>query len=323
MKKSIIYTRTGDKGTTSLVGGQRVSKAHDRIESYGTVDELNSFIGLLITALNDEKDTDFLSFIQHKLFTIGSYLATDQATTELKIESKVTPESIERIEREIDRLDNELPKMHAFILPGGCRSAALAHVCRTVCRRAERQIYRLAENCPVEEPVLIFMNRLSDYFFVLARPVSGSDNKESALTDHLEKAGAQIFYGQKASNIISGIDVVVYTAAIHPDNEEFAEAVKQNLPMLTRAELLGQLMTNYDVPIAISGTHGKTTTTSMLSHILLAGEMDPTISVGGILKAIGGNIRVGNSEYFVTEACEYTNSFLHFFPKIGVILNID
>lgn len=113
MKKSIIYTRTGDKGTTSLVGGQRVSKAHDRIESYGTVDELNSFIGLLITALNDEKDTDFLSFIQHKLFTIGSYLATDQATTELKIESKVTPESIERIEREIDRLDNELPKMHA------------------------------------------------------------------------------------------------------------------------------------------------------------------------------------------------------------------
>ena len=119
MKKSIIYTRTGDKGTTSLVGGQRVSKAHDRIESYGTVDELNSFIGLLITALNDEKDTDFLSFIQHKLFTIGSYLATDQATTELKIESKVTSESIERIEREIDRLDNELPKMHAFILPGG------------------------------------------------------------------------------------------------------------------------------------------------------------------------------------------------------------
>lgn len=93
--------------------------------------------------------------------------------------------------------------------------------------------------------------------------------------------------------------------------------------MLTRAELLGQLMTNYDVPIAISGTHGKTTTTSMLSHILLAADLDPTISVGGILKAIGGNIRVGDSEYFVTEACEYTNSFLHFFPKIGVILNID
>ena len=169
----------------------------------------------------------------------------------------------------------------------------------------------------------ISMSGLAEILLKEGFTISGSDNKESALTDHLEKLGAKVFYGQKASNIISGIDVVVYTAAIHPDNEEFAEAVKQNLPMLTRAELLGQLMTNYDVPIAISGTHGKTTTTSMLSHILLAGELDPTISVGGILKAIGGNIRVGNSEYFVTEACEYTNSFLHFFPKIGVILNID
>ena len=169
----------------------------------------------------------------------------------------------------------------------------------------------------------ISMSGLAEILLKEGFIISGSDNKESALTDHLEKLGAKVFYGQKASNIISGIDVVVYTAAIHPDNEEFAEAVKQNLPMLTRAELLGQLMTNYDVPIAISGTHGKTTTTSMLSHILLAGELDPTISVGGILKAIGGNIRVGNSEYFVTEACEYTNSFLHFFPKIGVILNID
>lgn len=169
MKKSAIYTRTGDKGTTSLVGGQRVSKAHQRIESYGTVDELNSFIGLLITSLSDQADADFLLFVQHKLFTIGSYLATDQETTELKIESRVTPESIEKIEHEIDRLDAELPKMRNFILPGGCRSASLAHVCRTVCRRAERQIYRLAENNPVEEPVLVFMNRLSDYLFVLAR----------------------------------------------------------------------------------------------------------------------------------------------------------
>lgn len=153
--------------------------------------------------------------------------------------------------------------------------------------------------------------------------VSGSDNKESALTDHLEQLGAAIFYRQQASNIIPGIDVVVYTAAIHEDNEEYQEALRQNLPMLSRAELLGQLMTNYKVPVAVSGTHGKTTTTSMLSHILLAGNMDPTISVGGILKAIGGNIRVGGSEVFVTEACEYTNSFLHFFPNIGIILNID
>ena len=169
----------------------------------------------------------------------------------------------------------------------------------------------------------ISMSGLAEVLLEENFTVSGSDNKESALTDHLEKAGAQIFYGQKASNIIDGIDVVVYTAAIHKDNEEYQAAVQKGLPMLTRAELLGQLMTNYDIPIAVSGTHGKTTTTSMISHILLAGEMDPTISVGGILKAIGGNIRVGNSEIFVTEACEYTNSFLSFFPKISVILNID
>ena len=169
----------------------------------------------------------------------------------------------------------------------------------------------------------ISMSGLAEILLKEGFAISGSDNKESALTSHLEKLGATIFYGQKASNIIDGIDVVVYTAAIHEDNEEYAQALSAGLPMLSRAELLGQLMTNYDVPIAISGTHGKTTTTSMLSHILLAGELDPTISVGGILKAIGGNIKVGKSELFVTEACEYTNSFLHFFPKISVILNID
>ena len=153
--------------------------------------------------------------------------------------------------------------------------------------------------------------------------ISGSDARESALTQQLEASGAQIFYGQKASNIIDGIDCVVYTAAINRDNADLIEAVARKIPMLTRAELLGQLMKNYDTPIAVSGTHGKTTTTSMISHILLEGNLDPTISVGGILQAIGGNIRVGNSGTFITEACEYTNSFLHFFPKIGVILNIE
>ncbi|MDR1257856.1 MAG: cob(I)yrinic acid a,c-diamide adenosyltransferase [Tannerellaceae bacterium] len=169
MKKSIVYTKTGDRGTTSLVGGKRVSKADKRIESYGATDELNSFVGLLMTEVNEKEDIDFLQFIQHKLFTIGSYLATDRESTELRIESRVTPESITRIEEEIDRIDGELPQMNNFVLPGGCRSAALAHVCRTVCRRAERQIYRLHETDEVEEPVLVFINRLSDYFFVLAR----------------------------------------------------------------------------------------------------------------------------------------------------------
>jgi cob(I)alamin adenosyltransferase len=184
MKKSVVYTRTGDKGTTSLVGGQRVSKADKRIESYGTTDELNAFVGLLITELTDPEELDFCRFIQHKLFTIGSYLATDRENTELKIESKVTPESIEKIEQEIDRLDGALPKMTHFILPGGSRPAALAHVCRTICRRAERQIYRLAETSDVEEPVLVFINRLSDYFFVLARKECIKNNGDEIIWDY-------------------------------------------------------------------------------------------------------------------------------------------
>ena len=153
--------------------------------------------------------------------------------------------------------------------------------------------------------------------------VSGSDMKPSDLTTHLESLGATVHYPQMASNITDDIDVVVYTAAIRENNEEFVAAKRKGLPMLTRAELLGQLMKNYETPIAVSGTHGKTTTTSMLSHILLAAELDPTISVGGILPAICGNIRVGNSDVFITEACEYTNSFLDFFPKISVILNVE
>ncbi len=153
--------------------------------------------------------------------------------------------------------------------------------------------------------------------------VSGSDRSETELTHWLEGNGVKVCYGQRASNLTDDIDLVVYTAAIHPDNPEYAEAVSRNLPLLTRAELLGQLMTNYPTPIAIAGTHGKTTTTSMLTHILLAAGSDPTISVGGILPAIHGNIRVGGGDIFLTEACEYTNSFLDFFPKISVILNID
>lgn len=169
----------------------------------------------------------------------------------------------------------------------------------------------------------ISMSGLAEILLKENFEVSGSDNKPSALTEHLISLGATVNYPQKASNVIAGIDVVVYTAAIHEDNPELMEVRRQNLPTLTRAELLGQLMKNYDTPIAISGTHGKTTTTSMLSHILLEAEKDPTISVGGILKAIGGNIRVGSSDVFVTEACEYTNSFLDFFPKIAVMLNVE
>lgn len=184
IKKSIIYTGTGDKGMTSLVGGYRVSKADKRIESYGTIDELNSFIGLLITEIGDQADKDFLLFIQHKLFTIGSYLATDQEHSELKIKSRVMPETITRIEQEIDRIDEKLPKMRNFILPGGTHTAAIAHVCRTVCRRAERCIYHLAIDSPVEEPVLIFINRLSDYLFVMARKECLKNNAKEIIWDN-------------------------------------------------------------------------------------------------------------------------------------------
>ncbi|MCR5417570.1 MAG: UDP-N-acetylmuramate--L-alanine ligase [Lachnospiraceae bacterium] len=153
--------------------------------------------------------------------------------------------------------------------------------------------------------------------------VTGSDASKSALTDTLEKMGAKIYIGQKASNVEEGIDCVVYTAAIHEDNPEFARCSELGLSMLTRAELLGELMKNYEIPIAVAGTHGKTTTTSMLSEVLLAMDADPTLSVGGMLKSIGGNIRVGNSDIFVTEACEYTNSYLSFFPKVSIVLNVD
>ena len=153
--------------------------------------------------------------------------------------------------------------------------------------------------------------------------VSGSDSHESELTDALEKEGCTCFYKQEASNIHPDYDVVVYTAAISDSNPELARARELGIPTLTRAELLGQLMKNYKVAVNVAGTHGKTTTTSMLTHILLQADTDPTVSVGGMLDRIGGNIRVGHSDLFLTEACEYTNSFLEFYPLYSIILNVE
>lgn len=169
----------------------------------------------------------------------------------------------------------------------------------------------------------ISMSGLAEILLKEGFTISGSDAKQSELTIHMEKLGATVHYPQMPSNITDDIDLVVYTAAIHPDNPEFACVVEKKIPMLTRAQLLGQIMKNYKTPIAVSGTHGKTTTTSLASHVLMAGNCDPTISVGGILPSIHGNIRVGSSDVFITEACEYTNSFLSFFPKISLILNVD
>lgn len=165
-----VYTKTGDKGTTGLIGGTRVSKSHIRLESYGTIDELNSFIGLLKTEIKDNDTFAFLEFIQQKLFVIGSYLATDTDRTEISSESRIWGNDIALVEQQIDKTDGALPPLKDFILPGGARSAAMAHVCRSICRRAERCIIRLSESFSLkDENPLIFINRLSDYFFVLAR----------------------------------------------------------------------------------------------------------------------------------------------------------
>lgn len=168
----------------------------------------------------------------------------------------------------------------------------------------------------------VSMSALAELLADAGFQVSGSDRSRSPLTDVLESKGIKVFYGQRAENITDSIDCVVFTSAIRPDNPEYAAAHAKNLPCLTRGQLMGQIMRNYDIPIGISGSHGKTTTTSMVSEILLHAGLDPTLAVGGILKDIDGNIRIGRSGYFVTEACEYTNSFLDFFPKVGIILNI-
>jgi len=184
MKKSLVYTKTGDKGTTSLVGGSRVPKNHIRLEAYGTVDELNACLGWLLTYLTDEADRQFVQGIQHRLFVIGSHLATDQDKMSLKPASILMKEDVEKIEQEIDRLDEKLPPIRAFVLPGGCRPAAVCHVCRTVCRRAERHILTLSETCTISSEVLAFINRLSDYLFVLSRKMNLDEQNNEIFWDN-------------------------------------------------------------------------------------------------------------------------------------------
>jgi cob(I)alamin adenosyltransferase len=164
MEKSRVYTRTGDEGYTSLVGGKRVLKTHARLEAYGTVDELNSFIACLSCEMDDADDLAFLLHIQDKLFDLGGYLATENPAV-----SHITTEDVEKLEQAMDLLDHALPSLKSFILPGGTKSNALAHVCRTVARRAERSIYHILEEETVDSTALKYINRLSDYFFLLAR----------------------------------------------------------------------------------------------------------------------------------------------------------
>ena len=168
------------------------------------------------------------------------------------------------------------------------------------------------------------MSGLAEFLLMNGFTVTGSDSAHSKYTGHLESLGVKISYPQSADNITDDIDVVIFSAAIRPGNPEYDAADYRGIPMLTRAELLGQLMAMYDNAINIAGTHGKTTTTSMVTQILLNAGMDPSVEIGGVLPAIGGNMRIGeNRDLMVVEACEYTNSFLSFHPTIGVILNVE
>ncbi len=152
--------------------------------------------------------------------------------------------------------------------------------------------------------------------------VSGSDFKDSEIIKALKNMGAEIYIGHDASNL-KNVDLVVYTAAIPADNPELVAAKEQNIQLMDRAEFLGLIMKGHKYNVAVSGTHGKTTTTSMISYMTMEAELDPTILVGGEVDLINGNYRIGKSDYFITEACEYKESFLKFFPYIGIILNID
>jgi cob(I)alamin adenosyltransferase len=165
-----IYTKTGDKGETGLFGGERVSKDSLRISAYGTIDELNSFIGYAITEIKDESIKGNLSKIQNYLFTVGSDLATPDTDKNAKLKIQRTPESFyKEIEKMIDNYDAQLEELRNFILPGGSKGAALLHICRTVCRRAEREVVALKNSVTIGENIIIFLNRLSDLFFVLSR----------------------------------------------------------------------------------------------------------------------------------------------------------
>ena len=175
--KNITYTRTGDEGKTSLIGGLRVAKYDDRVEAYGTVDELSAFIGVLYDqeGVTNEMKT-VLDAVQNKLFTIESHFALDENSEVKKIIPVLTPEDVAFVEHEIDVMNEQLPELRSFVIPGGNLKASYAHVCRTVCRRAERQGWRLASEHLVDTLDLKYLNRLSDYFFVLARFFGFLDN---------------------------------------------------------------------------------------------------------------------------------------------------
>lgn len=172
MKIMKVYTKTGDKGETSIVGGIRVKKSCRRLDAYGTVDELNSHLGLLASMLPDGEYREIIIRIQRDLFNVCSNLATDQSQTSLSDSARLLEGEIRFLEEQVDGIMRQLPERQGFILPGGCQAASQAHVCRTVCRRAERCIVALSEEAIISPETLQFVNRLSDYLFVLAKIIN-------------------------------------------------------------------------------------------------------------------------------------------------------
>lgn len=171
MKKATIYTCTGDSGNTSLAGGTRVAKNHPRVEAYGTLDELNAHLGLLAASIENAATIGFIEAIENTIFTIGSHLANENDQ-----ESPVNESDIEKLEREIDTISASLPPLKSFIMPANSEQAARANVCRTICRRAERVMVILDKECTICPCAMVYMNRLSDYLFVLQRQLM--DGKE-------------------------------------------------------------------------------------------------------------------------------------------------
>ncbi|RRC99438.1 cob(I)yrinic acid a,c-diamide adenosyltransferase [Prevotella sp. OH937_COT-195] len=172
MAISKVYTKTGDNGTTSLVGGVKVSKTNPRIEAYGTVDELSAHLGMLASLMKDGEDKDLIIRTQCNLFTVCSYLATDKTKTPLAKTYTISADETTLLEHHIDEINAGIPVQRSFILPGGSHEAALAHVARTVCRRAERRIFLLGETTKLAPEITHYINRLSDYLFVLARKLN-------------------------------------------------------------------------------------------------------------------------------------------------------
>jgi UDP-N-acetylmuramate--alanine ligase len=169
----------------------------------------------------------------------------------------------------------------------------------------------------------ISMSSLAEILLSEGKSISGSDGVASDITAHLESLGVKVAIGQRAENITPGLDLIVYTAAVREDNPELTAARQSGVETIDRAELVGRMMLEYKHPLSVAGTHGKTTTSSLLSEIFLAAKANPTISIGGMLPSIGGNYKVGGKDYFVLETCEYSDSFLKFNPFSAIILNID